>query len=262
MRNTLKYWFKVIFPKAFQSAFEWLGFRGVAMELIVSAFVDYLSSEKIGLATILIWGVLLLITIIAFVFREPARIYEQQGGFIEVPFAIKAHPPYPKNVGDSRWASIDIINISRLPVEKCYVEMNGAFDAKNKPVIDMPRNLKWSWGHGEQNRAKELDLLQTPLVCDVAVSLPKHNLIAFETWAGQQANITGKGTYTIKITVHGLWQGQLVKKPFELDLEYKGSNIITVIEKGNPKWVEENPKPKVIKIDSRKKLPVSRNSSS
>jgi hypothetical protein len=195
------------------------------------------------------------VTLTAFIFREPARMYEEQGGFIEVPFAIKAHPPYPKNPGESRWASIDVINISRLPVEKCYVEINSAIDAKDKSALDMPRNLKWSWGHGEEKRVKELDLLQTPLVCDIAVSIPKHNIMVFETWAGQQANITSKGIYNLAITVHGLWKGQLVKKSFELILEYKGGNIITVLEKGFPKWKEENPKPREIKIGRKKTLP-------
>jgi hypothetical protein len=262
MRNTFKYWFKVILPKAFSRAFEWLGFRGVILELAVSAVADYLSSGNIGLMTFLIWGGLLLITLIAFILREPARTYEEQGGFIEIPFAIKAHPPYPKNPGESRWASIDIINISHFPIEKCYVELNSANDAKNKFSLDMPRNLRWSWGHGEQNRTRELDLLQTPLVCDIAVSSPKHNLIVFETWAGQQANITGKGIYNLVITVHGLWKGQLVKRSFELVLEYKGGNIITVIEKGSPKWEEVNPKPRAIKIGKTKALPDSKSPSS
>lgn len=236
----------------------------VAVGLIkYSIFEDNLIANTItGISQVVITVFLVAFFYDRMLHETPPKMYEELGGFIEIPFAIKCHPPYPKNKDDARWASIDIINTSRLPVEKCYIEINDVTDSKNNSVLDMPRNAKWSLAHGAENRTKELELFQTPKVCDLAVAVPEHNVMLLETWAGQQLNIVGKGIYNLQLTVHGLWKGQLVKKPFELVLEYKGGNVITVIEKGAKKWEAENPKPVAMKLKNYKRKSSQKEASS
>src|SRR5258707_9596759 len=115
--------------------------------------------------SVAVFSILFLIGI----YRTPAEMYKEVGGFVENPFVTIARAPREKESNQDRWASVDIINASPLPVKNCFVTIKSVYDTEENQFLDLERELLWSWGHGEENRKEHIELFPyVPRIIDVA----------------------------------------------------------------------------------------------
>jgi hypothetical protein len=201
----------------------------------------------LGVATSCTFTLVLLLLGFGLLLFVPAKIYERQGGFTEAPFEIQAKPPYKKQSDQPRWASVDVINTTFHPIDKCYVAVESVIDSTGKKIVGSNK-FKWSNIYGKENRVRELELHGTPRTCDIAATMVEIDHILFETWSG--TFLGGKGVYNITMVVHGLYNGFLKYKKFNLIMEYRGGNLINILKEGQEPWKDEelDPKPEITVI--------------
>lgn len=216
-------------------------------------FRDNITANNItGFAQLVVAIILAAIFYNSALREVPPKMYEELGGFIDDPFEVAGRPPYEKYADSPRWASIDLTNTSPQIISKCYVEVVKVIDSNGKKVIPVIQNLKWSKSHSDSERSKEVEVIHSK-ICDVAVAIPKNNIILFETWAGQY--FAGQGIYKISVIIRGYFKGVRINKPCDFILEYNGGNLINIRKKGQRKWNESelDPKPiQTIVLEERK----------
>ncbi len=204
----------------------------------VPFFADRISAVQACFDTMCLSVVALTVLVLVGIYRIPPEMYNEQGGFIDNPFELNARPPLPKNSDEFRWASITVKNITRFVVNNSFLTLDDILDDTGKSLIySRQRRLSWSSGEGFDGNPvnKELDIIPNePRICDVMTSSPENNSIRTTVWTGEQVFPTG--IYEVVISVNGLWKDIRVNKTYHFIIEYKGGNILTIIEKGKKNW--------------------------
>lgn len=249
LHKILMYW-TIVFHKAWKIAIEGSGIRGIAITVILAFLIfgtlSLLSSLHIlpptyglligdsvsEIRTQLMYSIisiasLILIFIFSLVYI-PAKIYEEQGGFVDNPFEIVARPPLRKKKDEFRYASLTIINTSEMVIKDCFVTLDDIIDKNNNSVLfSRQRRLSWSSGEGLDGNLvnKELNIIPgEPRICDVATTAPNNSEVTITVWRGTQSFRAGK--YKVVITAHGQWDNRPIRKKEEFILTYRGKNLI------------------------------------
>lgn len=132
LHKTLMYW-KIVFHKAWKIAMESSGIRGIAITAILAFVIfgilfllssfqilpqtleiligDSVSEIRTQLMYFVISFVALILIFIFSLVYIPAKIYEEQGGFVDNPFEIVARPPLRKKKDEFRYASLTVIDL-------------------------------------------------------------------------------------------------------------------------------------------------------
>lgn len=204
-------------------------------------YMDRAREAQAGMDASILSAAIFLVLFLLQIYRVPAEMHDELGGFIENPFQLEARPPLPKYESEPRWASITVVNISPFKIEGCFLTLDDIYDSTGKSVLlSRQRRLLWSSGEGK-TRDKELDVLPNePRIVDVATTSPHNIEVTFTTWAGDQSE--PRGIYDVVITAHGQWKGTYVPNKKFFTIEYSGRNILTIREKGRENWQDTNPK--------------------
>lgn len=217
--------------------------------LVPTSWVDQTWEEAVYVTASGCISVNLLLIALFFVLAYlPAKIYEKQGGFIEIPFELSSRPPLSKHSYEHRWASVTVKNISNKIIKNCFVTLDDILDKNNRSILfSRQRRLSWSSGEGLDGNPvnKELDIIPNePRIGDVATTWPNNTEVLFTAWRGGQT--VPKGVYKIVVTAHGQWEEKTVEKTKNLILEYTGGNDLSIRDEGEKKWQQIN------KLSSRK----------
>lgn len=239
---TIHFWFKEIIPKAFCSAFKKLGIRGVLMELGVSAIGAsiYFSSAgkqtnipelgKIAIATAIVWGILLIITIVVFIFREPAKIHgeqekklNEQEKIINPDVSLKIEPVVGSPDSNTQWLFLRLINESgACEITDCTADLMSVESKDNQinQSKSLPSRLAWGAGYETLEKIQSIPRGGT-VVLDIAHSDLEYNEGRFDLGASREWIKFPPGRYEIGIQINGKVNGnpfRPIRKSYEIEL--------------------------------------------
>ena len=127
---------------------------------------------------------------------QPAKMYDELGGFLTTPFKLVPRPPKPVgNPIDYRYASIDVKNWSGFHIENCFLKLVWLIDLNTGKSILQNDNRKFDWGSShseteEKSSCKTQDKLLSAHdkgICDFAETRTSSNKLArFTFWRGYQ----------------------------------------------------------------------------
>ena len=229
------YWIKV-FKRAWEAAsrgtkLRYLLFAAIGAALVLGVQV-FLDDAWYSIVTGLFWFIMLLV---AAIYQIPAKMYEELGGFIDYPFKITCLPPKPRDAGEHRAASLEIQNVTAIPVDACFLMLDGVASNDGGAVnFEGPRRLEWSAreGIGGERPKRELPLTRgAPRIANIAEQVPNHDKIRFTLWNGMLT--LGKGRFELAVTPHGQWKDKTVQgRQILIVMEYQGGNQLAIWPKG------------------------------
>jgi len=242
LRITCRYWIFVIAMPAIGKAFPIGELRDKSVDILISLIAGMIltvvfgtidPSLEVGINPVTI----LLVLAITFGFRLissilylPAKIYSDQGGFIENPFEI-ATVDGNFSQDETRWAMLKVSNTSTSAyIDDCFLELLRIVDLNiNKQIVFEPQNLTWSGR--EQNNSQSGNQPITvysgsPRWCDIALVSPSHHKAYYTTWFGlglEQTSIK-PGSYRLTTKAHGKWQNHPIGYLYSVDLSFYPQN--------------------------------------
>jgi hypothetical protein len=239
---TIRYWFSVILRTAIRGAkplstlSDWL--KNIILSL-VAAFIlvaiygslDPLLEIGVNFKTIitLIIGLIVpfLLRVISGLVYLPAKIYEDQGGFIENPFDIT---PDHEDTGE-KFASLILQNKSPLAdIENCVVQLLAIFDMDNNRAIDFTaQRLTWSGReqHNEQTGNQSITVSHgDERRCDVAYTEQNGATAKYATGHGYTAISSGR--YRLTIQAHGKWKGITINYSYVIELNFVPKSVLRI----------------------------------
>jgi hypothetical protein len=241
--TTLRYWISVIGLPTIKAAIPISDVRDRVVHVLISLIVAFIfvgvygqvidQSFEIGFNPITFVYLLLAtfgLRLITGLIYLPAKLYSDQGGFVENPFQITTvNPNLNFSEPDERWASVKVSNQSVIAnIEACFLELNGIVDLQTNQTIPFePQRLRWSGREGADNRTQPIIVYpDSPRWCDIAHATTKDDSAYYTTWFGQGREQTRirEGKYRLKIKVHGEWKGHQISYPYSLDLIYQPDN--------------------------------------
>lgn len=171
----------------------------------------------------------------------PAKIYREQGGFIENPFEITDLDP-KLIVLDStsrlaatknKWATIKVYNKSHIAsIEESFIELVGILDLKtNQPIQIEKHRLTWS-GRDQNRNQKGNELLtiqaDSDAWCDVAVFVHVRKAAFYTTWFGLEHMRIDPGEYRLTLKAHGRWKNHSLSYLYLAYLQFDLPNDIRI----------------------------------
>lgn len=184
----------------------------------------------------------IIVFAIVFVFALiyiPAKIYDEQGGFLENPFDLVTIP-HDKDIqfGKQVWASIEIHNTDkRRNIEGCYLRLDQIIEiTTKKDLLQNKQNLCWSGREHNPVQSGNQPIQVTAedfRVCDVANNIPAHDKVEFTLWF--ERHFIDPGKYELAIRAYGRWMEHSINHPYYFILDYKGGNKLIMEKKVDKK---------------------------
>jgi len=157
----------------------------------------------------------------------PAKMYEEQGGFVTKSYELSPEP-HPDKIGNIDYTrTINIKTTTHFDITECRIKLTNVINIQNnEDILRRPEDLKWSDREG-RFKGEEPKTIQgngQSRLCEIArwTEKTKSTRLAFSFGSDQKIP---EGEYLINIEVTGKWQGHNFKEKEEMYLRYQDPKI-------------------------------------
>lgn len=158
----------------------------------------------------------------------PAKIYDEQGGFVENPFRLV---PVLRDdeikSGQQVWASVKVWNgDKREEITDCFLRLDNVIEPNTgESLLHHEQRLTWSSREHNPAQSGNQPIVVTAndfRVCDIAKTISSESKAEFTMCSGGLT--IPLGDYKLKLKVFGSWRGHQINYDYVFTLRYEGEN--------------------------------------